>query len=227
MKRWSFDRAGAGAGRRRSGAGAGQGRRRRKAGQGRNVDPAGPRRRSTAASSAASASRYTATIGETILKADGRHAEGGDRLHRLRQGAARSRAGRSPSCSTAARARARSGCRWAPSGRSGSRSRPTRATTARRPIRSSTIPTACSTSPTSSSSIRSAPASATRSARPSRKEFCGVTAGRQVGRRVHPPLAQRERPLELAQISRRRELRHDPLGGGRQPARGRPTTTSR
>ena len=34
-------------------------------------------------------------------------------------------------------------------------------------------------------------------------------------------LAQRERPLELAQISRRRELRHDPHRRGPQPARGR------
>ncbi len=44
--------------------------------------------------------------------------------------------------------------------------------------------------------------------------------GRQGGRPVHPPLAQRQRPLEQPQISRRRKLRHHPLRGGRQPARG-------
>ena len=49
----------------------------------------------------------------------------------------------------------------------------------------------------------------------------GRHQGRRIGRAVHPAVAQREWPLERAQISRRRELRHDPLGGGRQPARGR------
>ena len=41
---------------------------------------------------------------------------------------------------------------------------------------------------------------------------------RQGGRRGHPPLAQRQRPLEQPQISRRRELWHDPHRRGGQRA---------
>ncbi len=49
----------------------------------------------------------------------------------------------------------------------------------------------------------------------------GRDQGREIGRRRHPPLAQRQWPLEQPQVPRRRKLWHDALGRSRQRARGR------
>ena len=49
--------------------------------------------------------------------------------------------------------------------------------------------------------------------------FLGRHRRRPLDRPVHPPVAQRQWPLEQPQIPRRRELWHDPLRGGAQPAR--------
>ncbi len=52
------------------------------------------------------------------------------------------------------------------------------------------------------------------------KSFYGVDARRARVRRVHHPVPRQVRPLELAQVPLRRELRHDPLRRPRRRAGG-------
>ena len=123
-------------------------------------------------------------------------------------------AGRSPSCSTAARARARPISISARSARASCRSDRTGRCPMRRPSWS-TIPTIGSTSPTWCSSIRSAPATAAPPA--SGKRFLGRQRGSGIAGELHRPLSHRGRPAHLAQVSCRRKLRRLPR---RKPAPG-------
>ena len=58
------------------------------------------------------------------------------------------------------------------------------------------------------------------------KQFHGVKRGHRVGGRVHPPLGHPQRALGLAQVHRRRELRHHPRRRPRLPSRGAATAWS-
>ena len=149
------------------------------------------------------------------------HRQGVRLLHRLhaRRREGPGRAGRSPSASTAAPARRRSGCTSAPSARSGWRG-PTRGSPCRRragwsttKIRILDATDLVFIDPVSTGFSRPAPGQ-DREAVPRRQ------GGHRLGRRLHPPLGHPQPALGLPQVRRRRELRHHPRGRPRLPARG-------
>ena len=108
-----------------------------------------------------------------------------------------------------------SGCTWARSGRAGW-SPPTTSTPRPRPTRWSTTPTACSTLATWCSSMRRAPASRGIAGKDKEKAFWGVDEDAHAFAEFIMAFLSQVRPLELAQIPVRRELRHPALGGAGQ-----------